>query len=68
MANPFNEAHDRFDENLTLLDGKHSADPNAQIMWNLSVGLRNLTDALKAECDSTRATLEEIKTILQRRG
>ena len=74
MANLFQEAHDRFDENLQSLlntEQRNTLTDKQQfetVMWNLSVGLRNLTEALKSEHESIRSALEEIKRDQQRRG
>jgi hypothetical protein len=68
MARFFQDANDRFEENLTTLGEKEDRDRNDELVWNLSAGLRNLTDALKAEHESIQRTLGEIKTALQRRG
>jgi hypothetical protein len=67
MARFFQDAHDRFEENLATLGEKEDRDREDELIWNLSVGLRNLTDALKAEHESIQRTLAEITRDLQRR-
>jgi hypothetical protein len=66
----FKDALERFEDNLTILEEKrkHDGTENDLLIWNLSVGLRNLTDALSAAHESTQSTLQEIKTSLQRHG
>jgi hypothetical protein len=72
MARFFEDAHERFDENLKIISDLREKTPQdngtLMLMWNLSVGLRNLTEALKAEAAQVQQTLAEIRRDLQRRG
>jgi hypothetical protein len=74
MAAKFQDAHDRFEENVQLLldsELREKLTDKQQfetVLYNVSAGLRNLTEALKSEHDSIHQILDEIKRDLPHRG
>ena len=63
----FQEAKERFEENMDTIIRKHEKSETDEIIYGFSVGLRNLVEALNYEHLLIRSTLEEIKRDLQHR-